>query len=465
MRRLKIERRVRQAKNGDIDAFNSLCFLDKQGRPWRTASFQSEWHELLKKHDRLVIFAPIEHGKSEQISRAWVLRQFGRNRNLCGAIVSNTSRQAEKYLAEVSEDIQTNEMYGRICGNVRPEMRKGRNQQWTSRGIVIERDITMKDPSLEVLGLHGAILGARLDFVVLDDPCDFENTLTYQQRRKAVDWITSTLLGRLTEHAKMVCIQTTWHEDDIGHMLVKEHGFHQVVYRAVKEDGEPLWPEQWPKERLAARKQELGSIEYQRQMMNNPLSDAMSIFKRAWFEKCLENGKEHELVESYKGTGWELVTGVDLATRKGEEHDLTVFFTVGQSNGKKRIFNITSDRMEFPEIVSTFHSLHRSFPNTRFIVENNAAQEYILQHLKQTSNIRVRGFTTGKQKADPNIGVRGMGVDFENGKWIIPNHPETMAWIQEFLSWTPQGHTGDRVMASWFADSEFQKQTTTEFYV
>lgn len=459
LRQLK-EEKLRRLAQKDVSLFNSLCFKDKQGQAWQTTDFQREWHSLLDKYPRLVIFAPIEHGKTEQIVRSGVLRDFGRDRDQSIAIISNTFGQAQKSLGEIAEDIEINENYHSIYPEVRRETRDGKFQKWTDSALIIERDITSKDYSLQSVGLHGNILGARLDKVILDDCNDFENTFTSIQREKAVKWIVSTVLGRLMEKGKCVCIQTTWHEDDIGHILAEKHRFHKVVYKAIKDDGTPLWAEKWSIGRIEEKRKELGEIEFARQLMNLPLSDAMRIFKRAWFEECLELGGEYSLVDSYVKNDLRLITGVDLATRKGEEHDLTVFFTIGvNTEWKKRVLNIMAKRMEFPEIIRTFKVIHNNFPNTLFVVENNSAQVYISQHLKDISNIKVKGFLTGKNKADPLIGVRSMGVDFENGKWLIPRGDETMKWIQEFLSWSPQSHAGDRLMASWFADSETGKPT------
>ena len=42
------------------------------------------------------------------------------------------------------------------------------------------------------------------------------------------------------------------------------------------------------------------------------------------------------------------------------------------------------------------------------------------------------------------------------GAWVIPNHdkvmhPEVAEWVDEMLYYDPRAHTGDRLMASWFA--------------
>ena len=463
---MKEEKHRRQILNSQYE-FNKLCFRDKQGRPWLTAGFQLEWWELIDKYDRLVIFAPVEHAKTEEIARSYVLRRFAEDPDLNVAIISNTIGQAQKTLGEIAEDIKTNENYKWVtAGKVKPEEREGKFQKWTDSAFIIQREITSKDYSLQATGIHGNILGTRLGLAILDDCNDFENTFTPAQRDKTMQWIISTLLNRVIAGGKIVVIQTTWVIDDIGHTLADKHGFHKVIYQAIKKDGTPLWPEQWSLERLAGKKIELGSIEFDRQMMNKPLSDAMQIFKRVWFDKCYQQGEGYSLIDSYLQPDLSIATGVDLATRKGEEHDLTVFFTEGMdSKGNRRPLNIIARRMEFPEIISTFKLLSVAFPETVFVVENNAAQVYVEQHLKETTGIRVKGFTTGKQKADPTIGVRSMGVDFENSKWLIPRHPEVEKWVNEFLSWSPQAHSGDRLMSSWFADSYLRKHLNADNFL
>ena len=98
---------------------------------------------------------------------------------------------------------------------------------------------------------------------------------------------------------------------------------------------------------------------------------------------------------------------------------------------------------------------HRRY-NSQIIVENNAAQDYIVQMLHSSTAIPVRGYTTGRNKAHPEYGVEHLASELAAGKWIIPcengrMHPEIEAWINELLFYDPASHTGDRVMAGWLA--------------
>ncbi len=79
---------------------------------------------------------------------------------------------------------------------------------------------------------------------------------------------------------------------------------------------------------------------------------------------------------------------------------------------------------------------------------------------KLNITIPVKGFFTGRQKLDEEIGLSGMAVDMENGNWIIPMggsdhdrfgepcHCGLCIWIAEMLAW-PVGEYFDCGMASW----------------
>jgi hypothetical protein len=72
----------------------------------------------------------------------------------------------------------------------------------------------------------------------------------------------------------------------------------------------------------------------------------------------------------------------------------------------------------------------------------------------------LQGFTTGRQKADPAIGLPSLEVEFANGMWRIPllheigpADSDTDPWVRLVREF--QGHpfhsSDDLVMATWFA--------------
>jgi hypothetical protein len=85
-----------------------------------------------------------------------------------------------------------------------------------------------------------------------------------------------------------------------------------------------------------------------------------------------------------------------------------------------------------------------------------AAQDFILQFATAATNVPVVPHTTSKAKRDPLLGVEGLAIELANGKWAFPNDKKRISlqvesFITEMLFYSPKSHTGDRLMAAYFA--------------
>ena len=189
-------------------------------------------------------------------------------------------------------------------------------------------------------------------------------------------------------------------------------------------------------------------------------TDDESRFKESWINVCLERGAGRTLTHAleYIPAGYRTFTGVDLGVRVKRGSDVTSIFTIiVHPNEDREILDIQAGRWVGPEIVRRIVDTHHRYQSI-VTVENNAAQEFIVQFTKDSSAVPVRPFFTTSQKLrDPEFGLESMAVEIENQKWIIPSrggraaHPEIAKWINEMLYYDPNGHPGDRLMSSWFA--------------
>ena len=227
----------------------------------RNAEFHEEWHEHLEENRRAILICPVEFGKTQQIAVGKVLHLLGTNPEWRGAIISSTAKQAEKVLRQVRSEIERNPRVREVFPHLRPSERQ--EDPWHTSAITVARKTRSKDPSLQAMGLFGPLVGSRLDFCVLDDVLDFENTRTEEMRKKTLEWVDTTVITRLTEHAVLFAIGTPWHPDDLLHGLGKRPGYITKRYSAVLNPDDPpkrwvaLWPEQWSVPRLLARRQEI----------------------------------------------------------------------------------------------------------------------------------------------------------------------------------------------------------------
>jgi len=222
--------------------------------------------------------------------------------------------------------------------------------------------------------------------------------------------------------------------------------------------GKSVWNHMFPLSRIQQKRDELGELEFARQMLCVARTDLESRFNSVWIDAAKVLGAGLELVREYEPTSAEVViTGVDLGVQTHAKADMTVLFTIAVSKyGKRVVLNIESGRWAADEIVRRCADHHKRYGSV-IVVENNAGQDFLVQFLRLGhTNVPVKTHTTGKTKHHPVLGIEGMAVEFSKGDWVVPSKrrsKEIDAWVQEMLYFDPAGHTGDRLAASWIARS------------
>ncbi len=436
----------------DVNTFCEFVLKDeKTGKPIQQGGPHTAWHKLADDHDRLLVWSHIESGKTQQLSIGRSLWELGKDPSLRTLILSNTKTQATKVADVLRQYIErSDELH-----DVFPDLQPG--EPWGTNAFSVKRATFAKDFSVQCSGVHGNIQGARLDRVRLDDVLDYENTLTEEARKGTIEWYGSAVVGRLVEGSRITGVGTAFHPQDILHHFARS-GWAAFRYPVVDENGFPRWPERWSLERITAKVRELGPIEAARQLMCEARDESTARFKREWIEVALRLGDGTSLASALQVVppGYRTYTGVDLAVQRKDANDETCLFDIAvDPYGNRSVLGLEAGKWAGPEIVNRIRNHHQRYQSV-VIVENNAAQDYIVQFATAGSAIPIIPFTTGRNKAHPEFGVEAMAVEFSQGKWRIPNrggqmHPEVAKWVDEMLFYNPAAHTGDRLMASWFA--------------
>lgn len=448
----------------DPAVFNAYVLRDEEtGERVTMQPMHVEWHRLHSKHKRIVIFSHTEAAKTSSLTIGRVLWELGHNPQLRIIVLMNTAGQASQIIRTIARYIESSPELHKVF----PHLRRDFSRPWNDGELNVERRTYAKDPSVRATGVHGNITGGRCDRLYVDDILDQENTLTPRARAKLKSWFRVTLEGRLTFHSKVCAVGNAWERDDIMHEWARSPDWFAVKYPVMNAKGESSWPARWPKERIEAQRRILGPSDFARQMMCEARNDEDSRFKMAWIQKCLENGEGINLTHRLLRVppGFRTYTGVDLGVRATAGNDLTVLFTILiHPNEDREVLECVSGHWKGPEIVRRIFDVHARY-HSIVMVENNAAQQFILDFARDKKALPIIPFTTGANKSNQDFGIESLATEFAAEKWIIPavaGQPATKelsAWINDMLFYVPSAHTGDRLMASWFAReaSRFQK--------
>jgi len=142
-------------------------------------------------------------------------------------------------------------------------LRKGK--KWTSEEIEIFHGTDDVPIRIIALGITGSTRGInvddyRPDLIVIDDPCDEENTATPEQRQKTEDLLLGSLVNSLAPasefpNAKIVLLQTLLHPDDVISKCTIDPSWDSLRVSVFREDGTSAWPDRYPTKELLAEKE------------------------------------------------------------------------------------------------------------------------------------------------------------------------------------------------------------------
>ncbi len=256
--------------------------------PTVTPSYHWQWTYLAyiraqldrvtnRKIDRLMLFVPPRHGKSEMLTvryPIWRLKQNPSMRVIVGAYNQTLAEKFSRKARRIAESELT--------------LSKERTaaEDWE----------TEQGGGFRAVGVGGGITGQGGDLIIIDDPVkNREEANSQVYRNRVYDWYTDDLYTRLEPGAAMILIMTRWHDDDLaGRILASEDGpsWEKISLPALAEENDPLGrpvgaalcPDRYDERKLAKIKTVLGSWAFAALYQQRPTPAEGGMFKRAWFE-------------------------------------------------------------------------------------------------------------------------------------------------------------------------------------
>jgi hypothetical protein len=234
--------------------------------------------------DRLMIFAPPRHTKSELASRRFPAWYLGRHpeKQLIAATYSG------EFALDFGRDVRgivQDERFSKLF----PDVSLAADSQAANRWHTNHGGVSV------YVGVGGSITGRGAHIALIDDPFKNREEADSENNRESVwRWYTSTLRTRLMPGGAIIVILTRWHESDLAGMLLERQGrkpegqWHVIEMPAIRNEGteqeSALWPQWYDLESLKRIKSDIGPREWSALFQQNPRPEEGTFFKREWFE-------------------------------------------------------------------------------------------------------------------------------------------------------------------------------------
>jgi len=227
--------------------------------------------------DRLMIFMPPGSAKTRYASivfPAWMMAQRV-GVDMIGA--SHTGDYAEDLSLQLIRLIQENSdtLGYKLLNDSRKLWRTDKRGQYRAAGA------------------NGAITGRRADLVLIDDPIKGrEDADSEIMRDKVWGWYRAEVVTRLKPRARIVLIQTRWHQDDLAGRILnssRASEWHVIELPAFagendpigRAPGEALWPEWEDRVALERKRDEVGPREWSALFQQRPTPLEGALFRPA----------------------------------------------------------------------------------------------------------------------------------------------------------------------------------------
>lgn len=283
----------------------------------------------------------------------------------------------------------------------------------------------------------GRITGFGADIIIADDLLNFKHANSSTIRDSTNQWFREGLVTRLNPKGRgIINIMQRLHEADVSGILGDE--WEKLVLPAEyegskyvtslgwsdprKTEGEALWPNLIPKEKLDELKS-MGSLAYAGQFQQRPAPLEGAYVKKQWIKSCKrfdENGIKGYRLNDGSGKSWfdnqllYFIT-VDVAITQKTTSDYTVISTWALSPEHDLILaDVLREKLTNPEQVKAIRSAYNAYPVVMISIENVGYQLAIVQQMLQ-EGIPVKAYQP-QGKGDKVARFMPVSVFYDNGK-------------------------------------------------
>jgi predicted phage terminase large subunit-like protein len=237
------------------------------------------------KRPAMVIQAPPQHGKTEQITDfiSWVAGQDPDLRTIFGSYSDELGVKVNLALQRIYDSDRYKNVFE--FTKLNDTAASSTAARWLRNSTILE--YVGHNGSFRNTTVMGQINGMGLDLGVIDDPmkgrAEAQSKLI---RDKTWNWMTDDFFGRFSDHAGLLMIMTRWHMDDpLGRWIEHFPNTRVLKYTAIaahneryRKKGEVLFPEMKPLEFLMARKKVLTNAGWQSIYQQSPIAAGGEMF-------------------------------------------------------------------------------------------------------------------------------------------------------------------------------------------
>ncbi len=337
--------------------------------------------KLLKKRNLRAVFQWARgHAKSTHMDvmiPMWLKCQKQREINVM-VLVGKSEDNANTLLGDIQAELQYNKRYINDFG-----------MQYNAGNWQEGQFVTQDECAFFALGRGQSPRGLRYrnkrpDYIVIDDLDDDELCNNEARVNKLTEWVKEALFGCFGAEGGRFCM--------VGNLISKKSvlanicnikGVEVSRVNILDKNGKPSWPENWKKERIDEMQQFMGYRSFQKEYMNNPITEG-AVFRADWIKY-----KRMLPLRDYA----DMVLYIDPSFKPSTKNDYKAAKLWGKTkSGELHHIDAFCRQTTVVELVRWLYDLYDKLQKAnapcRFYMEANFMQDIILDEFKREGEIR-----------------------------------------------------------------------------
>jgi len=279
------------------------------------------------KTKRLIVNTPPRHSKTTFCSINFPVWRIFKDPNLSILIITYGDDLSEEIGTEIRRIVKE---YGHLFN-----VYLSPHTASKTKIKFVDRDGKEYRGKIEALGYKGAITGKDADIVIIDDLIkNAEEALSPRQNKKIVEFYKTAIYTRLFEDSAVIIVSTRWSKTDLVGWLLENSAeeWDRLILPAVDEDGKPLWPERFSKERMAVVQEEQGPFWWAALYLQDPEELSGDVFEGEFLTISLEDIDLNDFNRFVRF--WDRAS---TESNDGKDPDWTVGLLMGRLKPKAKI--------------------------------------------------------------------------------------------------------------------------------
>jgi len=398
-------------------------------------------------YDILVLQMPPQHGKSMTVTEtlpSWYLGKYQTRRII---LASYNDETAERFTRRNKEKIKE---FGKQLFDIEISKTIDRATEFelnNNVGRMISR------------GIMGGITSNPANLIIIDDPVKNRqeaDSETYRERQKE-EWH-NTIKTRMAAGAKIIIIQTRWHEDDLaGYVINTEKNVNVINLPCEAEEndpigrmiGEALAPElgkdtKWLQEFKQGYSSAEGTRSWNALFQGRPTAAEGNMIKRHWFKYWKFKGQDLPpvIVKTPDGTikhieameipdYWdEQVQSWDCTFKDGDKNDCVSGGVLGRRIENYYLLDLVNQRMDIVQTIEAIEKFTKEYPKALSkYIEDKANGPAVISLMKR----KCPGMIAVNPEGGKEARAAAISPAIESGNYFVP-HPMIRGWVNGYIN-------------------------------